>query len=70
MATETATFERHYRIGELAKLWGISRETVRQLFMNEPGVIKIKLGHKKKNTVLSIPQSVAERVHTRLRSAA
>jgi hypothetical protein len=38
--------------------------------MNEPGVIKIKLGRKKKNTVFSIPQSVAERVHTRLRSAA
>jgi hypothetical protein len=70
MATETPTFEKHYRISELAKLWGISRETVRQLFMNEPGVIKIKLGRKKKNTVLSIPQSVAERVHTRLRSAA
>ena len=70
MATDTAAFERHYRVGELAKLWGVGRETVRQLFINEPGVIRIRLGRKKKNTVLSIPQSVAERVHTRLINAA
>ena len=25
---DNATFEKHYRIGELAELWGLGRETV------------------------------------------
>ena len=67
---ENTTFERHYRVGELAELWGLGRETVRKLIINEPGVIKIRLGRKKTHTVYSVPQSVAERVHTRLLNAA
>jgi hypothetical protein len=38
--------------------------------MNEPGVIKIRLGRRKAHTMYSVPQSVAERVHTRLLNAA
>jgi hypothetical protein len=67
---EKTAFERHYRVGELAELWGLGRETVRKLIMNEPGVIKIRLGRRKAHTVYSVPQSVAERVHTRLLNAA
>jgi hypothetical protein len=61
-----ATFERHYRIGELAETWQLGRETVRLLVKDEPGVIKIRLGRKKANTSYSVPESVAVRIHTRL----
>jgi hypothetical protein len=67
---EKTTFEKHYRVGELAELWGLGRETVRKLIMNEPGVIKIRLGRRKAHTMYSVPESVAERVHTRLLNAA
>ena len=60
------TFERHYRIGELAKMWNLGRETVRLLVKDEPGVIKIRLGRKKSHTIYSVPESVAERIHTHL----
>ena len=59
-------FERHYRIGELAELWQLGRETVRLLVKDERGVIKIRLGRQKAHTIYSVPESVAVRIHTRL----
>ena len=64
--TDNSAFEKHYRVSELAALWGLGRETVRKLCMCEPGVIKIRLGRKKSHTTYSVPQSVAQRLHTRL----
>jgi hypothetical protein len=61
-----ATFERHYRVGELAKMWKLGRETVRVLVKDEAGVIRIRLGRKKAHTIYSVPESVAVRIHTRL----
>ena len=61
-----AAFERHYRIGELAEIWQLGRETVRLLVKDERGVIKIRLGRKKAHTIYSVPESVAVRIHTRL----
>ncbi len=62
-------FEQHYRPEELAKLWGLSANLIRDLFEFEPGVLKInrpeKL-HKRRYVSLRIPASVAERVHLRL----
>ena len=63
---EHAAFERHYRIGELAEMWKLGRETVRLLVKDEQGVIKIRLGRKKAHTIYSVPESVAMRIHTRL----
>ena len=63
---EQPAFERHYRIGELADMWQLGRETVRLLVKDERGVIKIRLGPKKAHTIYSVPQSVAARIHTRL----
>jgi hypothetical protein len=60
------TFERHYRIGELAEMWNLGREPVRLLVKDEQGVIRIRLGRKKAHTIYSVPESVAERIHTRL----
>jgi hypothetical protein len=59
-------FERHYRVGELAEIWNLGRETVRLLVKDEQGVIRIRLGRKRSHTVYSIPESVAMRIHTRL----
>jgi len=58
--------EKHYRLGDLARMWGLGRETLRRLFAVEPGVIKMRLGKKRAHTTYSIPESVAARVHTRL----
>jgi hypothetical protein len=66
MLDDPTPFERHYRIGELARIWGLGRETVRKIVQFEPGVVKIRLGRKRKHTTYSIPESVARRVHTRL----
>ena len=65
-APERPGFERHYRIGELAELWHLGRETVRLLVKDERGVIKIRLGRKRAHTIYSVPESVAVRIHTRL----
>ena len=63
---EHSAFERHYRIGELAEMWQLGRETVRLLVQDERGVIRIRLGRKKAHTIYSVPESVAARIHTRL----
>jgi hypothetical protein len=65
-ALERPAFERHYRIGDLAEVWKLGRETVRLLVKDEPGVIKIRLGRKRAHTIYSVPESVAVRIHTRL----
>jgi len=63
--------ERHYRVRELASLWGFSPKTVVRLFASEPGVIQLTSGTgKRKYVTLSIPESVALRVHQRLTRAA
>ncbi|WP_348261051.1 hypothetical protein P8935_14705 [Telmatobacter sp. DSM 110680] len=69
--TRDASFaEKHYRVSELAGLWGLGRETVRKIVKDEPGVIKIKQGRKKAHTTYSVPESVARRIHTRLLNVA
>ena len=65
-ALERPAFERHYRIGDLAEVWKLGRETVRLLVKDERGVIKIRLGRKRAHTIYSVPESVAVRIHTRL----
>ena len=52
MSLESLAFEKHYRVGELARMWGLGRETVRKLVKDDPGVIKIRMGRKK--TIRSI----------------
>jgi hypothetical protein len=66
MSTDNLFAERHYRIGDLAELWSIGRETIRLIVKDEPGVIQIRCGRKKAHTTYSVPASVAERIHRRL----
>lgn len=66
-----ALTERHFRVGELAENWKLSRQTITRLFENEPGVMKIGKGlgryrRKRPYLTLIIPESVAMRVKSRL----
>jgi hypothetical protein len=70
MASPETAFERHYRVGELAAMWKLGRETVRLLVKDDPGVVKIRQGRKKSHTTYSVPESVAAKIHRQLLNAA
>jgi hypothetical protein len=64
-------FEKHFSVKQIAALWGISPASVRRLFEHEPGVLH--MGHaerryKRSYITLLIPQSIAIRVHEKLRT--
>lgn len=64
--------ERHYSVGEVAKLWALSEKTVRKIFESEPEVIhwgSEETLHKRGYRTLRIPDSVLHRVHRKLRKA-
>jgi transcriptional regulator GlxA family with amidase domain len=60
--------EQHYTVAEIAELWAVSEDTVRRLFLSEPGVVLIHRNRRRTRTYksLRIPQSVAEQVYKRL----
>jgi hypothetical protein len=62
--------QQHFTIKQLAELWGMSRETIRRMFLLEPGVVKLRAkapakGHQRNYTSWRIPREVAERVYRR-----
>ena len=65
--TVPAAFERHYTVKELAEIWKLDETTIRRIFQDEPGVLKIgKAGRrdgKRDYVTLRIPESVAVRLH-------
>lgn len=64
-------FEKHYSVKEIRTMWGYSAETIRKLFRNEKGVLKIgspETRFKRKRWQISVPESVLIRVHQRLSS--
>jgi len=61
--------EQHYTPADLAKMWGVSVQTIRALFKEEEGVLKIGSDgtrNRRAYKTLRIPYSVRERIHTRL----
>jgi len=67
----SAHSERHYAVTEIAEMWNLSPDKVRELFENEPGVLVLgerSPRHKRRYVTLRIPRSVVERVHHRLSS--
>jgi hypothetical protein len=61
--------ERHYAVIEVAELWNLSPDKVREIFEHEPGVLVIgdlNPRHKRRYRTLRIPQTVLLRVHNRL----
>ena len=64
---DTLAVQKHYRVKELADLWGFSENTIIKLFSNEDGVLRLESPTgKRKYATLSIPETVAIRVHERL----
>ena len=64
-----SAFENHYTVQEIAEKWHLSETVVRNLFRDEPGVIKIDSPERRFRRgycTLRVPESVAERVHSRL----
>ena len=64
----SAHTERHYAVTEIAEMWNLSADKVRELFENEPGVLVLgdrSSRHKRRYVTLRIPRSVLERVHHR-----
>lgn len=59
--------ERHYSPQELGDLWGFDPNTIRRMFVDEPGVLKVgkqvRRDGKHPYVSLRIPASVALRVH-------
>lgn len=59
--------ERHFTVPELAEMWNLSREFVRQVVQGEPGVtewVRQQPG-RRRYRVLRVPESVAERLYNR-----
>jgi hypothetical protein len=66
-----SALERHYTVKEIANLWRYSTNTIRRLFRDEKGTVKIgspETRFKRKRWQLSIPESVVLRVHDKLRN--
>ena len=69
-----SAFEKHYTVDELAAMWGLSDDTVRKLFINQPGVMKIgspsrlvgRGKYRRRYYTLRIPESIAVSVHKKV----
>ena len=61
--------EPHYTVAEISEKLNLSKDAVRSLFQNEPGVFVlgdiITTRRKRRYTTLRIPESVVERVYRR-----
>jgi hypothetical protein len=64
-SADCAHTEWHSEVHDLVKLWGFSRETIRQMVKDDPGVIKIRFGLKKCRTRYRIPESAAKIIHSK-----
>jgi hypothetical protein len=65
--------EKHYTCLELAELWQLAPDTIRSLFRETPGVLRIvrpERRNKRGYTSLRIPESVAQKRHTELNGKA
>lgn len=59
------SLEPHYTVAQVAAAWGVSADTVRRIFANAPGVLKIecRTKHKRKYVTLRIPDRVVKAQH-------
>jgi hypothetical protein len=59
--------ERHFTPAELAEAWKLDESTVRRIFQDEVGVLKISTqgvrSRKRAYTTIRVPESVAARVY-------
>ncbi len=67
-----AALERHFTVAEVAELWQLSEDTIRKIFRDVPGVLKIgapESRFKRGYLVLRIPESILQKVHESMRKA-
>lgn len=62
---EDGAIEEQYTVAEIAKRWKLSIVTIRKLFEDESGVMKV-MGKTGKRSRMRIPKSVMERVQRRM----
>lgn len=65
-AATNGALERHLTVKKIAELWGLSENSVREIFKAEPGIVRIQRPGsrcKRGYTSIRIPESVVERVH-------
>lgn len=64
---EPDPFERHFTAQQLGEIWALDETTIRRIFQDETGVLKIgksaRRDGKRDYVTLRIPESVARRVH-------
>ena len=69
MGPQSAGLERHLTPKEVAEYWALDETTIRRIFYDEPGVLKIGKANrrdgKRDYISLRIPESVVQRVHNR-----
>jgi len=61
-----SAFEKHFTVDELSALWHLDQATIRKLFRDAPGVLRVGHGetrNKRGRVHLRIPESVATRVY-------
>jgi hypothetical protein len=62
--------EKHLNLSELAATWGFSVETIRKLFADDPGAVKMPSASgptgRRRYCIFRIPSSAAARLHKRL----
>lgn len=61
--------EKHYTIPELSELWNLNPATIRDLFRDTPGVLRISRParrNKRAYTSFRVPESVAQKRHAEL----
>lgn len=66
---QVPALEKHYSVTEIANLWGLTENTIRRMFMGEPGVVEWggeETRFKRAYKTMRIPESVLQRVHRRL----
>lgn len=64
---QVCPFERHFTPRELAEIWKLDETTIRRIFQDQPGVLKLGKANrrdgKRDYVTLRIPESVASRVY-------
>jgi hypothetical protein len=68
-ASSSPALERHFSVAEVAQMWNLSEDAVRDIFRNEDGVLAlgtIRARGKRQYLTLRIPASVLERVHRQM----
>lgn len=64
-SAESGPIARHYTPKEIAVAWGVHENTIRRLFADEVGVLKLSLKKRgrREYVTLRIPPSVLQRVY-------